>query len=106
MSRNANDVLQVADGSRQAIDARHDEHVALADEIKKDAKLGAALARRSRHLLGADDVTAGRVEGLLLNREILIDRADARVSVCLLGQIVSLGSKPSLHDVFYHQSKP
>jgi len=56
----ADDVLQITDRARQAINTRDHQHVALADEIEHRAELRAALGAGAALLLGADHVAAGR----------------------------------------------
>jgi hypothetical protein len=75
------DVLQIAGGTGETIDARHDKRVTLTDEFEQLGKFGAAFACRSASLHFADDVAAEFSKSLDLNGMILRSRADARISV-------------------------
>ena len=63
--------------SRKPINAGDHQHVAGPEKIEVRLQLLAAGSRRPAALLGADHLTAGRVERSLLNRQGLVSRADA-----------------------------
>jgi hypothetical protein len=54
--------MEVADAAGQAVDARHDQHIALAQEIENRPELGAAFSGGAACLLLPDRVAAGGVE--------------------------------------------
>jgi len=72
-------ILQVADAARQAIDAGDHQHVAGPEEVEDDPQLLSTLSGRTAALLGADRFAARGSQGSLLHREILIGGADPRV---------------------------
>lgn len=79
-SQLAHDVLKIADRARQAVNAGDDQRVALADEGQHRAQLVTADGRGAAHLLGPDDVAAGRLERGELHSEVLVEGTDARVA--------------------------
>src|SRR5262249_54947269 len=79
-------VLKVSDRARQAIDPRDNQRVALPNEIENGRKLRAPLRTRPARLLLADHITAGRLQRLDLDREVLIRGAHAGISDCSHGQ--------------------
>ena len=76
----AHDVLKVADAPGEAIDAGDHQNVAGVQEFEHRAQLLAALGRGAAPLLRPDDLAASGLECGLLDREVLIGRAHARVA--------------------------
>jgi len=77
---------------RKAIDAGHNQGVAWLHEVEQHLQFGSPVAAGTAGLLGADDGAAGRLEGGTLDREILVEGADACVPVG--GHSVPKGSRP------------
>jgi hypothetical protein len=75
------DVLEVSERPREAVDACHDEGVAGPEEGYERLQLGAAIAARAGLLLTADHGAAGGRQGGLLKTQILIRRGYAGVAV-------------------------
>jgi hypothetical protein len=75
----ADDILEVADAARQAIDPGDHQHIALAQEVEYGAQLLAAGRGSAAALLRSNDFAAGRLKRRLLDLEILVDGAYARV---------------------------
>ena len=74
-------VLQVFHRAGKAIDAGHNQGVSGLHEVKQDLQLGSPITAGTAGLLSAHDVAAGRLEGNTLDREILVESADACVAV-------------------------
>ena len=75
-----NDVLQILHGACEAVNARHDNRIALADAFEEHLQLCAAVAARAGLLLGENLQAASRFEGGLLDAEVLIGSRDARIT--------------------------
>jgi hypothetical protein len=90
----ADNVLKVADGSRQAIDARHHERVAFAQEFQQRLELLASLHAGRRAFLPADGRAARGLERSKLDGKVLIGGADAGVAESRAHYFVLLGSRP------------
>ena len=73
--------LQVADGSRHAVDTRHHEGVALPHEGEQRLELAGAVPAGARDLLGPDLCASGNRECGVLNGEILIRGGHPRRAV-------------------------
>jgi hypothetical protein len=69
-------------------DARHYKRIAMLHEIEQHWQLGPTIMPAAADLLGADHFAAGRLQGGMLNAEVLVEGADASVAVvmpnCLL----------------------
>jgi len=67
-----NNVLQILDAARQAIDPRDDQRISWTKEIQQKLQLGSSLAACSAGFLRPDHFAAGSAQCLLLQRQILI----------------------------------
>ncbi len=72
------DVLQVLQRAGEAVNAGHDQGVAGLHEVEQHLQLGPSIARAAAGLPGADHAAAGGTQRMLLNGEVLVERADAR----------------------------
>ncbi|GAA0263256.1 hypothetical protein GCM10008965_34330 [Methylorubrum aminovorans] len=72
------DILEIAEGASEAIDAGDHEGIALTDKIHDRAQLGAASDSGPGDLPGADNAASGDSEGGELEGEVLISGGGAR----------------------------
>jgi hypothetical protein len=73
------DVLQVAQGSRETVDPSDHQSVALAKKLKQRRQFLPAIGAGSGHLLGPHHGAAGGGEGIKLDGKVLIDGRNACV---------------------------
>lgn len=74
------DVGEIPQRAAEAIEAQDDERVALGQHLERKLKPDTAVAFRAAPLFFEHDHTAIAVERRLLDREILVVPADARLS--------------------------
>ena len=66
--------MEIRDGSGEAIDARDNQFVSVADEVEEGAQFLSALYGRAADLLSPDDAASRSLERFVLDRQILIGR--------------------------------
>ena len=76
-----NDILQILHRSGESVDARDHQGVTWSKEFEKDGKFGSSITARTTFFLGADHGASGSSQGTVLDREVLISRADPGVAV-------------------------
>jgi hypothetical protein len=74
------DVLQVLHRSREPVDARNDQRVALAQEVEQNLQLGTRAPLGSRLLFRPDRLATGRTQCRDLNIEVLVCGGHARIA--------------------------
>ena len=75
------DVLQVAQRTGKPIDPGHDQRIPLAQELKQRRQLLPTLGAGAGDLLGSHHGAAGGCERGMLDRQVLVDRRNAGLSV-------------------------
>ncbi|SRR5258706_10055434 len=75
------DILQVAWGAGEPVYSSNDQRVALAQELKQGGQLLPAFSAGAGHLLGSHDGAPDSGERGMLDRQVLVDRRNASVSV-------------------------
>jgi hypothetical protein len=72
--------LQVSNAARQPVDARDHQDIAFTQEVQDDPQFIALRCCGAPSLFRSDDLAARRVEGVLLQFEVLVGGAHAGIA--------------------------